>query len=194
MINLNGAESEVSGKATAAGLERFKSEVEGEFNGNKFRVATVVDGDKGWRKFGDNAMPLDGDALANERRSIYLQVGGTTVLPLKGKGFKAELSGEEKVADKPASVVKFTGPDGKDFKIAFDKETGLPVRLSATVAGFMGEDYLQETYYKDYKEFGGIKRATRTEVRRDGEKFLDQELSDYETLDKVEPGTFDEPE
>ena len=155
---------------------------------------TVLNGDKGWRKFGDNKMDLDGDALANEKRQIYLQVIPSPLLPLKGKGFKLEAAGEEKVGDKPAVGIKVTAPDGKDFTLYFDKESGLPVKLVAKVVGFQGDEFTQETTYKDYKDFDGIKKATKVESKRDGENFIKSEITEFKVLDKVDPKTFSEPE
>lgn len=193
VLTFNGSDNEMTGQTTVAATGRYCTNVEGEFGGNKVKIAVVVDGDKGWRKVNDETMPLDGDALANEKRSVYLQAATLTVLPLKGKGYKVEAAGEEKVGDKPAAVLKVTGPDGKDFKLFFDKQSGLPVKMTAKVAGFMGEEYDQESLYKSYKDFDGVQKATKIEVKRNGEKFLDQDQSDFKTLEKIEPGTFDEP-
>ncbi|HEY1858881.1 MAG TPA: hypothetical protein VGG61_00915, partial [Gemmataceae bacterium] len=122
---------------------------------------------------------------------IYLQVIPTTLLPLKDKEFKIEAAGEEKVADKPAVGLKVTPPDKKEFTIFFDKESGLPVKLVAKVVGFMGDEAVQETLVADYKEFDGIKKATKIEIRRDGNKFLEQQITEFKVLDKVDPKTFE---
>ena len=156
-ISIMGTDNQFTTHVTVQGLDHFRQEFEGDFGGNKITGATVVAGDKGWRKFADNVMEMDKDALANEKRAVYLNVVPVTILPLKDKGFKVEAAGAEKVADKPAAVLKVTGPDGKDFKLSFDKESGLPVKLVARVVGFGGEEYTQETLYKDYKDFDGIK-------------------------------------
>ncbi len=136
---------------------------------------------------------MDADAVANEKRTIYLQVIPTTIVPLKGKGFKVEAAGEEKVADKPAVVLKVTAPEGKDFKISFDKQSGLPVKLVAKVTGFMGDEFTQETTMTDYKDFDGLKKATKVEAKRDGERFVEVEVLEYKVLDKVDADTFAEP-
>ena len=81
---------------------------------------------------------------------------------LKGKDFKIEPADEVKVGDKPAVGIKVTAPDGKDFKLYFDKESGLPVKLVAEVVGFQGEEFTMETTYASYKEFDGIKKATKS--------------------------------
>jgi hypothetical protein len=185
--------SDFTGQTTYKGLDQMRSEFESEFNGSPFKAATVIDGTKGWRRFGDQTMPIEDDMLGNEKRRLYLSL--VTVLPqlLKDKGFKVETAGEEKVGDKPAVVLKCTGPDGKDFTMCFDKESGLPVKQTAQVVGFMGEDLTQETLFSDYKEYDGIKKATKSEVKRDGQTFLKQELTEFKVLDKVDADTFAEP-
>jgi hypothetical protein len=192
-ISFGGTDNEFSSTATAEGLDHLRSEFEGEFGGNKVKGVTVLNGDMGWRKFGDMGMELDKDGVANEKRTLYLQVIPVTVVPLKGKDFKVEAAGTEKVGDKPAAVLKVTGPDGKDFKLYFDQESGLPVKEVAKVIGFMGEEFTQELSYAGYKDFGGIKKATKIVSKRDGEKFQEMEISDFKVLDKVDAKTFGEP-
>jgi hypothetical protein len=105
-----------------------------------------------------------------------------------------QAAGEEKVGDKAAVKIKGTGPDDKEFTLYFDKETGLPLKMVAKVAGFMGGEFLQETTYSDYKEMGGIKKAAKITATRDGAKFLNQEITDFKVVDKLDPKTFAEPE
>jgi hypothetical protein len=138
-------------------------------------------------------MELDGDAVANEKRTIYIAAIPTLLVQLKGKGFKVESAAEEKVGDKPAAGLKVTGPDGKDFTMYFDKESGLPVRLVAQVIGFGGEEFKQDTTFSDYKDYDGIKKATKSSSKRDGEKFVDLETTEFKVLDKVDAETFSQP-
>ena len=192
-INFGGTESDFTGQATADGLDRLRQSFEGEFNGEKVKGITVVDGDKGWRKFGDMATELDKDAIATAKCSIYLQAANTNPLVLKGKGFKVKSAPDEKVDGKDAACIEATGPDGKDFKLFFDKATGLPVKAVAKVIGFSGEELTQESLFKDYKDFGGLKVATKVEIKHDGEKFLKFDASDFKKLDQVDPKTFANP-
>lgn len=192
-ITRNGNENEFTSQVTVQGLDQYRSEFEGTFNGNNVKGVTVVNGAKGWRKFGDMSMEMNPDVLANEKRNIYLQVIPATLVALKGKGFKVESAGEEKIGDKPAAGIKGTGPEGKEFKLYFDKETGLPVRLSARVVGFRQEEFFQEVTFSNYQVMGGLKKATKIESKRDGELFLVQEIQDFKVLDNVPPDTFAEP-
>ncbi len=192
-ITFNGEDHEIKTQATVQGLDHYRSEFEGEFNGNSIKGVTVMKGSKGWRKFGENNMEMDEDGIANEKRTVYLAVIPATLLPLKGKDFKIEPADEEKVGDKPAAAIKVTAPDGKDFKLYFDKENGLPVKLVAKVIGFQGDEFTMETTFAGYKEFDGIKKATKLESKRDGEKFVVMEISEFKVLDKAPAESFDEP-
>jgi hypothetical protein len=192
-ISFGGNDNPFTSATIVQGLDHLRNEFEGEFGGNKVMGITVVAGDKGWRKFGDMKMELDKDGLANEKRSIYLSVIPMTLLPLKDKAFKIEAAGEDKVGGKPALGIKVTPADGKVFTLYFDEENGLPVKQVAKVIGFMGQEYTQETTFADYKDFQGIKKATRIENKRDMEKFLEQQITEFKALDKVDPKTFAEP-
>ena len=191
-LTIEGNDNDFSIKYTTQGLDHIRSEFAGEFNGNDIKGSTVLAGAKGWRSFGETN-PLDDDAIQNEKRNAYLQIVPITLLPLKDKGFKTEVDGEDKVDDKPASVVKVIGPDGKTFKLMFDKESNLPVKLTATVVGFGGEDYDQISLFKDYKEMGGIKKATLVRVSRDGNPFLKLTVKSFEVVEKLPADTFAEP-
>ncbi len=193
-FSFNGNTNKVTAQAIVQDLEHYRTEFEGEFGGNPIKGVAVLNGDKGWRRFGDEKTVMDSEALANEKRRVYLLVIPSLLLPLKGTGFKLERVAELKVADKPAAGIKATGPDGKDFTLYFDKESGLPVKLVAKVVSFQGDPFTQETTYTDYKEFDGIKRATKAESKRDGEDFIKSEMTEFKILDKVDPKTFSEPE
>ena len=192
-ITFNGNDNTVGITATVQDLEHYRADIEGEFGGNEFKGYVVLNGNKGWRKFGEK-MDMDEDAVANKKRSVYLLLVPVKVLPLKEKGFKLAAAGEEKVGDKPAVGLKVTPADGKEFTLYFDKESGLPVRLVAKVIGFEGEEYTQDTTYKDYKDFNGIKKATKVDTKRDGEDFIKSEVTEFKVLDKADPKTFAEPE
>lgn len=192
-ISIGGNDSEFTAEATVEGLNHSRRTFEGEFGGNKIKGVTVIAGDKGWRVFNDMSQELDEDALKNEKRNHYLSAVANNPLLLKGKGFKLEACTDEKCEGKPAACVKVVGPDGKDFKLFFSKETGLPIKEVAKVVNFQGEDQQLEATFSNYKDFDGLKVATKNEAKHDGEKFLEAEVVSFKVLDKVDPKTFTEP-
>ena len=193
-LTIMGNDSEFTTSATHEGIDRLRSEFSGKFGDNDFKAVAVIDGDKGWSKFGDMDIEMNEKQLKDEKRRNYLSLVSSLPIFAKGKGFKVETAGEEKVGDKPAAVLKVTGPDGQDFKLFFDKESGFLVKQVATVPEFGPEgEFTQESTYSDYKDFDGIKRATKLELKRDGEKFLSSELVEFKLIDKAEPDTFTQP-
>ncbi|MBX9580563.1 MAG: hypothetical protein K2X87_09670 [Gemmataceae bacterium] len=192
-ISVMGMDVEADTATTAQGIDHVRSEFAGDFGGNKVDGVTVIAGDKGWRSFNGDVMDLDADAVATEKRNLYLAAVSVNPAVMKGKGFKVAAA-DEMVDGKPAAVVAGTGPDGKEFKAYFDKGTGLPVKLTAPkVAGFGGDEADQVWTYTEYKDFGGVKRPAKTTVTRGGEKFLTQQLTEFKVLDKADAKLFDKP-
>jgi hypothetical protein len=188
-LHFGAEERDIEGQVTASGLDHFRR----EFTLPQFTPLVVIDGDNGWRKGRNGIAKLEADALANEKRSAYLQIIPITLMPLKEKGFKVEAAGEEKVGDKPAVILKVTAPDGKDFTLSFDKESGLPVKEVARMTSPSGQEFTVESTFLDYKDMDGIKKATRNNFKRDGELATEMEITEFKALEKVEPGTFAEP-
>jgi hypothetical protein len=154
----------------------------------------VLAGDRGWRKVRDAPIALSDAVIAIEKRTSYLQVIPVILLPIKRNDFKYEAAGEGQVGDKPALGLKITAPDGKDFTLFFDKETGLPVKEVARVDSTGGREATAETTFSEYKDFGGIKKATRIEVNTFGfGSGFSQVITDFKVLDNVDDGTFAEP-
>jgi hypothetical protein len=192
-LHIGGTENPFTSKETTEGLNRSSQIFEAEFNGEKMKIISVVDGEKGWGKVGDQGQELDADKLANTKRATYLVGVSSNPLLLKEKGFKYEAAPDEKCEGKEAACIKGTGPDGKDFKVLFDKETGLPVMVSGTIANFTGEEVTQEVIYKNYKDFDGFKVATKVAIKHNGEKVVDADVVEFKRLDKVDPKTFANP-
>ncbi len=104
-VIFNGNENDTTNDVTYKGLDHYRR----EFGNDQFHGVIVLDGDKGWRKFGDNSSTIEGDGVANEKRNIYLSVIPITLVPVKGSGFKIEAAGEEKIGDRPAFILKVDG-------------------------------------------------------------------------------------
>jgi hypothetical protein len=192
-VLINGQDNPFTALAIFDGPMRFRSEFSGEFGGNDVKVINVVNGEKAWRKFNDEVKEIDNDALANERRTIYLQTLPGLLYPLKSDKFKLASAPEQKVKGSTALAIEVTPPEGKTFTLCFDKESGLPVKLIADVVGWNGEEYNQETYYSDFKDYEGVKKATKIATMRNGEPLIEAELTEFKILDKVPPDIFAEP-
>ena len=88
-------------------------------------------------------------------------------------------------------MLKATGPDGKDFALYFDKQSGLPIKEVAKISDAQGNEYTIEVTFDAYQDFDGIKKATKMEVQRDGELVQKLEMTEFKVLDKVDRDAFE---
>jgi hypothetical protein len=185
-------ETDASWKLTFRGTDHMRHERKiGDFHD-----LFVVAGNKGWLGNGtefetDPEMKTD-TPLDQERRLLHLYLVPIRPVVLRGRGYNYESAGEAMVGGRPASALKVTDHQGEVFTIDFDNESGLPVRLRARIYA-QGREYDQEMRYSDYKDFGGIKKATKVETRHNGVTISQQELTEFKVLDKVDPDTFAQP-
>jgi hypothetical protein len=187
-IKESGLVREMTTVVTFQGLNRVRR----EHRVYRARSWTILNGDEGWHVSG-SYRAMDADAVATEKRNIYLQLVPTLLVPLKSAGFKYEAAGEEEVRGKPASILKITAPDGKDFTLSFDKQSFLPVKEVARSIAPDGKERVEEVTFSRYKDLGGIKKATMIEVEIDAQNFSFFEIVDFKVLDRVPLNTFTRP-
>jgi hypothetical protein len=185
----NGNPTDFSSQVTVKGLDQLRR----EFGNDRFKMLIVIEADRGWRRVRNQSIAITGGDLANEKRTLYLQAVPIRLTLLRRSGFKYEAAADQNVGDRVAEVLKATGPDGKEFTLYFDKQSGLPVKEVATLTDAQGVEYAIEVTFDAYKEFDGIKKATKLEVRRDGEIVQKLEVTEFKILKEVDPQTFSEP-
>ncbi len=173
-------------QVTMQGLDHRRLEV---VDGPRHAIL-VVSGNEGWHTVTGRTWKMNGFAIAVEKQDIYLQTIPITLLPIKTKGLKYWVADDAKVGDKLAAVMKIRGPDGKEFTLYFDKDSGLPIKEIAKMPAVFADEYAMEATFLDYKDFDGIKKATRIEIKDTGELSRVLEVTEFKVLDKVAPETF----
>ena len=186
----NGRPTEMSAVVTFDGLKRVRRE---SLDIQSALRLTVLDGDKGWYLYRRGISPMNADAVAKEKRNIYLQVIPSLLVPLKSNGFKYAAAGDEEIDGKPASILNVTGPDGKEFMLYFDKASGLPVKEVSRSIAHDGQEQIETATFTRYKDFGGIKKATAIEFRGGPQTVSYIEITDFKVLDQVNSDLFAGP-
>ncbi|HMF13799.1 MAG TPA: hypothetical protein VKE94_15880 [Gemmataceae bacterium] len=161
--------------------------------GNEIKVVTVVNGDKGWSNIMGNTMELGKDALESAKEDFY--AGKVTDLTaLKEKGYKLGTLAGKKIDDRETVGISVTHEGHKDIFLFFDKETGMLLAAERQAKDPMGgEEFKQETRFGNYKEVDGVKRPFKINILRNGEKFVEAEVTDYKVLDKLDDSLFAKP-
>jgi hypothetical protein len=85
--------------------------------------------------------------------------------------------------------------DRPTISLYFDKKTGLMVKTQrkAKSPEMEFKEVNQETFLTGYKDFGGVKMATKILIKREGKKYIEAEITDFKFSDKAKKGTFDKP-
>jgi hypothetical protein len=174
--------------------DQFRFEMELDFNGQKLNQILVIDGDKGWIKVANQTT----DMPKNVRSALkdYFYALGLAMNPagFLDKEVKLAPLGEIKVGDKTAVGIQAVRMGRRDVNLYFDKDTGLPLKIDLT-AGRL-EDEMEVSFeflFNEYKDFDGAKVCTQMTWKRDGKVYLEREVSEIKTQEKLGDGVFNKP-
>jgi outer membrane lipoprotein-sorting protein len=185
-----------TGEWSVQAPDKMRFKIEGGAGDMKFTFARVLNGDKMWTKIGDDVQAVDDkDQIKEAQEEMYGDYVTSLVPLVKEKGFTLASLGEVKVDGKPAVGVRVSHKGHRDINLFFDKDSGLLVKTEHTVKDFMagGNEQTQETIYSDYKEFGGVKHPAKMVINRDGKKFVEGEITEFEPKEKLDDSVFGKP-
>jgi hypothetical protein len=193
MVHVAGMDLDFTGEYQTQEPDKFRQVISATVMGMEFTSVTILNGDKGWVQANGATQELDKDAIATAKEEMYAgKVGELTTL--KEKGFKLASLAEKKFGDRATVGVSVSKEGHKDIFLYFDKEGGMLLATERQARDAMtGQEYKQETQYSNYKDVDGVKRPFKIDIKRDGEKFVEAEVSEYKTVDKLDDSTFDKP-
>jgi hypothetical protein len=161
--------------------------------GTNIKFIQVVDGDKAWRSVMGQTTELTGDELDSVRLETHVANIESLAPLLTDKAFALSSLGDGKVNDRAVVGVKVATKGFKDVNLYFDKETAFLTKVERRTLDPMGQETTAETFYSDYKELEGLKQATKFEIRYDGKKFLDGEVTELKLHPKLDRSHFTKP-
>jgi hypothetical protein len=191
-INIMGTEIAFTIQVEAQPPKFSRSRSEADFNGMKFERVQVVNGDKGWINTNGNTEDMPEDQLEGAKAELY-DGWVAQLVPLREPGFKLAALPEIKVGDRPAVGIKVSHKDHKDISLYFDKEKGLLVKFERPAKDFTGQEVKQEVFLSDYKAYDGIQHARKQKIKRDGNDFLDLEVTEFKPVEKLDEKLFTKP-
>lgn len=177
----------------------FRGELPGRFRIDSTRIvdgkpvvfSRILDGDKGWVVEGEAVREMTPAEVEGVKTTFYHKQMATTLLPLKDKGCELKLVGPADVNGKPTTAVRAARKGFPDVTLHFDSATGLLVKTELTDKNPMtGKDRKVELEFGEYKEFDGVRMATRTKTYHDGKLFLEAEITEFKGAKSLPPGTF----
>jgi hypothetical protein len=191
-VQFGGQAFEFTGEWWVQPPRQMKNQLEIDANGTTISLVTVVNGDKGWTSMMGNTTEMEADRLAEGKEELYAGTLGTLV-PLRDKVYKLTPLGEKKVGDRPAVGLKVEHEGHKPVEMYFDKDKHLLLATKRRVKDMAGQEVDQETLYADHKDFGGIRRARKLTIKRDGTTFVELEITEFKAEPKLDDSVFGKP-
>jgi hypothetical protein len=193
MVHTMGMDLDLTGEYQTQEPDKLRTVQDITVMGQEIKIITVLNGDKGWVNVMGNTMDLPKDALDSTKEEFYAGKVAE-LLVLKDNGYKLAALAEKKINDRPAVGISVAHEGHKDIFLYFDKETNMLVMSERQAKDPMGgEEYKQEARYGNYKDVEGVKRPHKIDILRNGEKYVELEVTDYKILDKLDDSTFEKP-
>jgi hypothetical protein len=172
--------------------DQFKLLLDAGKGDNKFKLALVLNGSKGWQSTGGMVVELSKQRISELREEAY-RLWLMTLVPLKKeKGFTLQTLKEIKVDGAAAAGVKVSMRGHEDARMYFSKKTGLLVKIERKVAE-LGLKVDKEYLLSDHKEFDGVKMPTKLIEMTNDRKSVEITVKSYKFPSKIDDSEFGKP-
>ncbi len=172
--------------------DKLREEIALELGGRKVVSIRVLNGGRAWRVRNGKTEELTGAELEEAKDEAFQNYAESLVPLLKDKQINVTLVGDDKVEDKPVVGVKVSAKGFSDRKFFFDKESGLLAKVEHTLERD-GRQLTIESFFSGYKPVNGVMVAMKQVVHRDGKKFIENQATDCQVLEKLDDSIFAKP-
>jgi hypothetical protein len=173
---------------------KFRIDSQRTVDGKKVLFSRVVNGDKGWVILGDKVTPMTEAEIAAVRASYYHKQMASTLLPLKDPAMKLTMLGNVEINGTKTVGIQATREGYPDVLLYFDAKTTHLVKTEMNEENPVSKKARKvELFLSDYKEFDGMKMASKTKTYHDGKLFLDTELVEFHRAGQLPAKMFDAP-
>lgn len=194
-VNVMNLSIDFTGEWSAQMPDKLRTELDIEVMGNKIKIITVVNKDKGWISAANMTMEMDKDMVKEAREEMHSGFTAGKFTPLKGKDYKLSSLGEAMVDGKPAIGIRVSHKSFRDINMFFDKKSHLLVKSESRSKDFNqgGQEVTKEVLYGDYKAVQGVQTPHKVAIKQDGKDFLTAEVTEVQLLDKLGDDLFGKP-
>jgi hypothetical protein len=81
----------------------------------------------------------------------------------------------------------------REMRLYFDKATAYLLKTELQQDGPGGKKVLQESYFGDYRDQGGVMRPGKVVGFRDGTRVMDAEVVEVKYFERLDPNEFNRP-
>lgn len=174
--------------------DRLRVDLKFKAGDQDFTFIQIINGNKGWMKIADSTQEMDKDMLTEAKEQMNAAYIGHLVC-LKDKDYKLSPLGEAKVGDRPVIGVRVERKGYRDVNLFFDKDKDLLLKMETRGKDPMngGQEFTSTTLYSDYKKVEGIMVPYKTTIKRDGNPFVEGEVTEARVSEKLDDSLFQKP-
>ena len=151
-------------------------------------VIIVFNGTKGWMSMAGNVMEMPEDRV-NSVKSQSSTPTDAFIGLLNNDSIKIEKVGKARIEGVTAYNLKITDADGTVSNMYINTNTYLPVKMKTSKS----ETGDVEVFFKNYKEFDGVKMPTKMIVKMQGME-ITMEIKDFKINPTMDDSLFSKPE
>jgi hypothetical protein len=199
------AQTKMKGKITLPGVgdvdfvqevsfmlpDKLRESMELTIMGNTINTLTLINGDKMTIELNGKEITVPDQAKeALKDTGHVLEVA--RLITLKDKKYELALIGEDKVEGKKVVGVRVSAKDKKDVSMYFYKDTGLMAKMEYRGADpATGKEINEERIITEYsKSKAGVPQPKKIIVKHDGKQFLEAEVLELTSLEKLDDDVF----
>jgi len=185
---------DVTGESAFQKPDKMKNVMTLEIMNKSIAITQVFDGKKFWLSTAGNTMEITDEKLLKEVKESLQVEGANSFMAFLEKPYELSAIGEVKVKGKDAIGIRISKKGQRDFSLFFDKKTNLVVKTEMRAYDAMsGQEITQEKYIIGYQDKQGMKIAKRVEIHKDGNLFMDIEITDVQVVEKLDDTHFAKP-
>ena len=192
-LPIEGTTIAFTGEIAGQGADQQRIDISLNIDGQSFRIVQVLNRDRGWVKFNDSTVEMEGDKLKDtqeEVRADWL----ATLLPLADKAVALSPLGEMVIEGRAAVGLNASRPGHRDVSLVFDKETSRLVKIQSQARNdATGQLVTEETFLSGYKEVANTQQAMKFVIKRDGKPHAEFELTELKLEEKLDASVFAAP-
>jgi hypothetical protein len=167
--------------------------------GRQMKIIMVVNGKQGWKKLVDvqdgkfDTVSMPEEELKKDESYSHRVLVCRLYPLLEDNQVKMTFEGLNKDEKEPMYHVRVVTRKKTVLNLFFDINDNMLKRCSVRLSGGPHDGKLMETSFTDYKDFDGLKYATRVTSRIGGKVFTEEQVIDLRTIKTFPIETFSMP-
>jgi hypothetical protein len=176
-----------TGSIIHQGPDHGRIEVRMDMGGKQVEVVVVCNGETAWQRINGVTREVTGPELEEMKDGGYRSRKVRFLLPiLTERGFRLSLLADADVSNRPASGVRVQHNGHRDVDLYFDKENGRLVKTESRVTAPDKAPIVLEQVFSDYKDFDGVKLATKFTKYENGQLRSIEEITELTFVKQID--------